>query len=70
MFEVQPVERTNSVESQLLVNMPFLQDKVSASYESGQKTGEAQCIVFSDTVSRKASIQALIQNWRREQKSK
>lgn len=51
-FEVQPVERTNSVESQLLVNEPLLQHEVSASYVPVQKNAEAQCIVFSDPVNK------------------
>lgn len=52
MFDGQPAERNNSPESSLLVNKSFLQDHVAVPYVPVQKTAEAQCIVFSDTVNK------------------
>lgn len=51
MFDVQPGERNNSAESQLL-GKKSLQDTISVPYVPVQKTAQAQCKVFSDTVNK------------------
>ncbi|XP_026785259.3 protein FAM83G [Pangasianodon hypophthalmus] len=53
IFELQPVEESDSAESQLSENTSLLQDEVAVpmccAYVPVLKTAEAQCIVFSDT---------------------